>query len=198
MNTTTVNEISPIVTMPPFQNTSVNAYERTNEQNGHSLFTALWPQANKALSTRNLFDWFQTFRSLERAQNDTTSLQTILERVYVSSSHSEVLNKIERLRTLISDWDKGFKAPSMKTIANALEIAALLPKKFPVAKICLSSDGDISLELIKDKKHSVIDIDEENEFSYAYFIRGKFVPGKEKGKIPAKKLPKDLIDYFSS
>jgi hypothetical protein len=198
MNATTVNEISPIVIMPPFQNTSVNEYERTRERNENSLMTALLLQANRARFTKNLLDWCKTYLSLERAAHDTVGLPKILERVYVSSSHSEVLNKIARLRTLISDWDKGFEAPSMKTIANALEIAALLPKKFPVAKICLSSDGDISLELIKGKKHAVIDIDEEIEFSYAYFLRGKFVPGKEKGELPANKLPKDLVEYFSS
>ncbi|GJL64391.1 MAG: hypothetical protein NPIRA04_30450 [Nitrospirales bacterium] len=198
MSATTVNEIAPIVMMPPMQNTSVNASERINEPNGYSLITTLLLQTNKALFTSNLLDWCQTFRSLERATHDTTSLPTILEQVYVSSSHSEALNKIVRIRNLISDWDKDFQAPTMETITNSLEIAALFPIKFPVPKISLSSDGEISLELIKGKKHAVIDIDEEDEFSYTYFQRGKFVPGKEKAKLPLNKLPKDLLEYFAS
>jgi len=198
MNATTVNEISPIVIMPPFKSTSVNEYERTRERNENSLMTALLLQANRERLTSNLLDWCRTFLSLERAAHDTGGLPKILDQVYVSSSHSEVLNKIARIRTLISHWDNDFKAPSMQTIANALEIAALFPTKFPVPKICLSSDGEISLELIKGKRHAVIDIDEENEFSYAYFLQRKFVPGKEKAELPANKLPKDLVEYFSS
>ena len=186
MSPTTVNEISPMVMFPIFQDTNVNTYEGNSQPNGYSLMAALMLQGNRTVA-RDILQWSQKLYSIKDVAH-----------VYVSSSHLEVLNKIARLRTLIPDWDKGFKAPSMKTIANALEIAALLPKNFPVAKICLSSDGDISLELIKGKKHAVIDIDEENEFSYAYFLRGKFLPGKDKGELALNKLPDDLLAYFSS
>ena len=171
---------------PFFQDTTVNTYEENNQPNGYSLMAVLFLQGNRTVA-RDILQWSQKLHSIKDVAH-----------VYVSSSHLEVLNKLARLRTLISDWDKDFKAPSMKTIANALEIAALFPKKFPVAKICLSSDGDISLELIKDKKHAVIDIDEENEFSYAYFRGGKFLPGKNKGELASNKLPDDLLAYFSS
>jgi hypothetical protein len=185
MNATTVNEISPVVMFPFSQDTTVNTYEENSQPNGYSLMVALMHPGRTV--ARDILQWSQKLHSIKD-----------IAHVYVSSSHLEVLNKIARLRALIPDWDKGFKAPSMKTVANALEIAALLPKKFPVAKICLSSDGDISLELIKGKKHAVIDIDEENEFSYAYFLRGNFLPGKDKGELPLNRLPGDLLAYFSS
>jgi len=193
MRATTVNETSPIVIMMPYLfNTSVNEYDRTREPNGSSVIATLVLQGK----TRDIFKWSQNLRSMKDVDQTATSLPKILERVYVSSSPSEVLNKIARIRTLVADWDRGFKAPSMKTITNALEIVAVFPKKFPVAKIRLSSDGEISFELIKGKKRAVIDIDEDHEFAYAYFQGNKFVAGKEKGVLTANQLPKDLVEYF--
>ncbi len=192
MSATTVNDISPIVMMPFIVNTSVKEYDRNRVPNGHSVMAALVMQGK----ARDILLWSQNLRSIRDVGQDNTGLLEILERVYVSSSHSEVLNKVARIKSLISDWDKAFQAPSMKTITNALEIAALFPKRFPVAKIRLSSDGEISFELIKSKKRAVIDIDEDREFAYAYFQGNKFVAGKEKGVLTANQLPKDLVEYF--
>jgi len=192
MSATTVNEVSPLVIMPFIFNTSVREYDNSRQSNGSSVFAALVLPGN----ARDIFQWSQSLRSMNDADQTATTLPEILERVYVSSSHSEVLNKISRIRTLVADWDKGFKAPSMKTITNALEIAAVFPKKFPVAKIRLSSDGEISFELIKGKKRAVIDIDEDHEFAYAYFQGNKFVAGKKKGVLTVNELPKDLVEYF--
>jgi len=197
MSATTVNDISPVVILPFFHKTNVKEYEKESETNGSSLIPFLMVQANSTVAS-DILKWYRSLRFIENVANESESLPKILEQVYVSSTHSEVLNKIARIRTLISDWDKDFKAPSMKTISNALETAALFPKKFPVPKICLSSDGEISFELVKGKKHAVIDIDEDNDFSYAYFQGNKFVPGKERAEIASNKLPTDLVKYLSS
>jgi len=193
MMTTTVNEILPKGAMPHSRNTSVNHYATNMEPHRHSVIADLMnPEIARSISL-----WSQRLHFIKDVGSSSDGIAEMLEAFCVSSSHLEVLNKIARIRTLISDWDEYFKAPSTETITNALKIAALFPKQFPVAKICLSSDGDVSFELIKGNKHAVIDIDEENEFGYAY-LRGKtFVPGKEKGELPADKLPKDLVEYFS-
>lgn len=186
MRETTVNEISSAVMMPYTLKTNVKEYNSIREPNGSSMFAAfVLPE-----KARNIFQWLQNLG--QTAKN----LPEILEQVYISSSPSEVLNKIARIQTLVADWDKDFKAPSMKTITNALGIAAVFPEKFPVAKIRLFSDGEISFELIKGKKRAVIDIDEDHEFAYAYFQENKFVAGKKKGVLTANQLPKDLVEYF--
>ena len=133
---------------PYSRNTSVSDYTTNREPDGQSVMARLMlPERAKGA-----WQWFQLFHEID-VRLRSKGIAELLEAFYVSSSHLEVLNKIAQIRSLISDWDKDFKAPSRKTIAIALEIAALFPKKFPVAKICLSSDGDISFELIKGKKH---------------------------------------------
>lgn len=90
----------------------------------------------------------------------------------------------------------GIVVPSPETIANALEVLALLPKKFPVPQIYVSDDGEISLEMSRANKKAVLDFDETDTFSYAYFDGNEFVPGKELAKVSLNKLPEDLKKYF--
>ncbi len=202
LTATTVNKIIPIVVVMPPQlldiDTSVKEDERVRESRADFPFNHLLFQTEKSELAKNLFLWSQKLRSLESATHEKEPLTRILEQVYDSSSPSEVINKIAQLKNLIADWDKDFTAPSLETITNALEIAALFPKKFPVAKISISSDGEISLKLIRGKKQAVIDIDEDEEYGYTYFQGGRFVPGKEKAEVSDPKLPKDLLSYFAA
>ena len=194
---TTVNEILGVAKLPFVQKTSVVVRELDRECNQPSLWEALFVEPNIEI-VRDYLVRHRPLGPIVEIESNIECLSTILEQVHVSSSHSEVLNKVARISTLISDWDEEFKAPSTQTITNALKTATLFPRKFPIPRICISADGEITFELVKGKKRAVIDINDESDFSYAYFHESEFVPGKEIGKITSEKLPNDLIEYFSS
>lgn len=93
-------------------------------------------------------------------------------------------------------WDEYFTGPSVKTLLNAMGVGLLFPKEFPLAKTSVSSDGEISFKLIEGERKAVIDVGEDEEYGYAYFQDGRFVPGKEEAKVSDPKLPRDLLTYF--
>ena len=184
-----------ILTTPIFGKTNVQKFDGDYEAPRSGGIGLLWDLNTQM--TKDIMHWLRIFEEMQGLISDMEAKPRILAQVYDSSSPSEVINKIANLRNLIGDWDEEFRAPTLKTISNALEVAALFPKKFPIPKIAISADGEISFELNRGKKRAVIDIDEDSEFSYAYFQGNKFVPGNELAQIKSKKLPQDLAKYFS-
>lgn len=165
-----------------FANTNVQQFNGDNEASGLAGIASLLHRISEEMKG-------STYEREARPR--------ILAQIYDSSGPSEVINKIANIRSLIADWDEDFKAPTHQTISNALEVAALLPKKFPVPKISISNDGEISFDLVRGKRRAVIDINDDSYFSYAYFQGKKFIPGKETAQIKSKKIPQDLTKYFS-
>ena len=194
MAETTVNQPF-ILNTPIFANTNVQQFNGDNEDPRLAGIASLLHLDTERI--RDIMQWSRIFGEMKGLTYEREARPRILAQVYDSSRSSEVINKIANIRSLITDWDEDFKAPTLQTISNVLEVAALFPKRFPVPKIAISGDGEISFEFVKGKRRAVIDINEGSDFSYAYFQGNKFVPGKEAVQIKLKKLPQDLVKYFS-
>lgn len=194
MSETAVNQPF-IMNSPIFANTNVQQSNGDNEAPRLAGIASLLNFDTKRI--KDIMQWLRIFGEMKDLTYEVEARPRILAQVYDSSRYSEVINKIANIRNLIADWDEDFKAPTLQTISNVLEVAALLPKRFPVPKIAISDDGEISFEFVRGKRRAVIDINDNSNFSYAYFQGNKFVPGKEVAQIKSKKLPQDLAKYFS-